>query len=94
MFKFRNNLKIVSSKQLKRYPFVKILKILFYYRKEDEKLNISWTEVEGIPAISYYKLSTYRFDPKLSIGDPKSDTITTANLPILVRNNCIFRVII
>lgn len=50
-------------------------------------MNISWTEIEGIPAISYFKLSTYRFDPALSVGDPKTDKITTANLPILVRNS-------
>ncbi|VDN97586.1 unnamed protein product [Rodentolepis nana] len=55
----------------------------YVYWKEDEKLNISWTSVDGSPAISYFKRSIYMFDPKLSSGDPKSDKIISANLPIL-----------
>ncbi|CUT99300.1 CD36 class B scavenger receptor [Echinococcus multilocularis] len=55
----------------------------YVYWQENEKVNISWTEVDGVPAISYFKRSTYKYDAKLSVGDPKNDVITSANLPIL-----------
>ncbi|KAH9281359.1 Lysosome membrane protein 2 [Echinococcus granulosus] len=55
----------------------------YVYWQENEKVNISWTEVDGVPAISYFKRSTYKYDAKLSVGDPKNDAITSANLPIL-----------
>ncbi|KAM7538651.1 hypothetical protein Aperf_G00000047243 [Anoplocephala perfoliata] len=55
----------------------------YVYWQEDEKLNISWTTIDDLPAISYYKRSTYKFDPELSVGNPKSDRIISANLPIL-----------
>ncbi|VUZ44065.1 unnamed protein product [Hymenolepis diminuta] len=55
----------------------------YVYWKEVRKLNISWTSVDGTPAISYLKRSIYIFDPILSSGNPKLDKIISANLPIL-----------
>ncbi|VDK35118.1 unnamed protein product [Taenia asiatica] len=55
----------------------------YVYWQENEKVNISWTEIDGVPAISYFKRSTYKFDLALSVGDPQNDLITSANLPIL-----------
>ncbi|VDM31538.1 unnamed protein product [Hydatigera taeniaeformis] len=55
----------------------------YVYWQENEKVNISWTEVDDVPAISYFKRSTYKFDSTLSVGDPQNDLITSANLPIL-----------
>ncbi|VDD82874.1 unnamed protein product [Mesocestoides corti] len=63
-------------------PHLKAIGPYVYWEKED-KVNISWTEVDGIRGLRYFKRSLYTFDAALSVGDPKKDKVMTVSLPVL-----------